>query len=423
MNHAPRCLLASAILLAAASWPAEAAVFAKGRWYFGGAVAFRSSTDEVRNNAQISIGPLGQDGIPYTFDTGETTDCAQAGVFCDARPDYLITSPNVINETFQYDLHGGFVVTDWLSVQLETSWFEADVGPVDAYLSDHYPYASNAFDPLTIIGFKDRELRIPLNGGRIIERPVSLSFLYHFKNNYSRKWYLGAGVGKIFTDYQGDSEIPDFNERASRLRIRAMADKFGKNVTPPHYHDPLNDAHIPLNEAIAVELSDVNEWHLTGGAEIMINQRLGVVIDARYVFAPDGIRFDVAGHDQLDLLTWSEKIYRPDGTVRIFAPDPVAPNPLCFDNQYFGLGCDHIHMAPGDARVDPEGAKWDTGMVLFTCPAVGDFDQNGSLDVCYGPNISPSGKGYSEARGDVVIQGGDIALSAFTLSVGLRFHF
>ena len=204
-----------------------------------------------------------------------------------------------------------------------------------------------------------------------------------------------------------------------------MTDKFGNDVVPRHYSDPLNDARIPLTEAVTVELSDVNEWHLMAGTELMISPRIGVVVDARYMFAPGGIRFDVSGHDQVDLTIWSEKIYRPDGTVKIFAPDPIAPNPLCFDNAFRGLGCDFEHNAPGDARVDPEGTGGlpNAPTPLFTCPAIGDFDRNGTLDLCYGHNVVPSPKGFSEARGDVVIQGGEIALSAFTLSVGLRFHF
>src|SRR5437867_6757158 len=158
------------------------------------------------------------------------------------------------------------------------------------------------------------------------------------------------------------------------MRIRVLESQFGKNITPPSYHDPLDDAHYPLTDAVTVELSDATEWHLTGGAELMLSSRLGVVFDARFMFTPGAIRFDVSGHDQVDLLIWSEKIYRPDGTVRIFSPDPVAPNPLCFDDMYYGLGCDHLTMQPGDARVNPEAINPLTGAPYFKCPTLGDFD-------------------------------------------------
>lgn len=393
------------------------------RWFVGGNYAFRSTTDEIRSNAAISIGPLGDDGIPNTGDPGEVQGCESPGTFCDPRPDYLLNSPTVIGEGFQFDVHAGFLPVKWLSVQLDAGYFKSDVGPVDAYLADHFPVSINPADPSVPFVFHDREVTFPLHAGQITEIPVSLSFVARFRSTSPVKPYLGAGIGRIFTDMGGDSDLPAFNERVSKMRIRSIADQFGKDITPHNFYNPLHDAIVPVPHAVTVELSDTSEWHLTGGVEWMLGDSFGVVFDARYTFAPGGLRFNVSGHDQIDLLIWSEKIYRPDGTLAIFNPDGVAPNTLCFDSDFKGIGCDFAHKAPGDARVNPEGIDPLTNTVRFHCPARGDFDKNGSIDVCYGHNVFPSDKGFTEPRGDVIIQGGEINLTAFTISVGLRYHF
>ena len=393
------------------------------RWFLGDSFSFRSTTDEIRSNAAISIGPLGNDGIPNTGDPGEVQGCLSPGTFCDPRPDYLLNSPTVIGETYQFDIHAGFYPIKWLSVQLDLGYFRSDVGPVDGYLADHFPASINPVDPSVPFVFHDREVNFPLNAGKITEIPVSLSFVAQFRGASPVRPYLGAGVGWIFTDLSGASDIPAFNARISKMHIRSIADQFGKDITPHNFYNPLHDAIVPVPHAITVELSDSSEWHLTGGMEWMLGSNFGVVFDARYTFAQGGIRFDVSGHDQIDLLTWSEKIYRPDGTLAIFAPDGVAPNTLCFYSRFTGIGCDYVHQAPGDARVNPEGIDPLTNTVRYKCPARGDFDKDGFVDVCYGHNVFPSDKGFTEPRGDVIIQGGEINLSAFTISAGFRWHF
>ena len=212
----------------------------KGRWFGGGSIAFRSTTDEIRSNAQITLGPLGDDGLPNTFDPNESSDCAEPASRCDIRPDYLLNSPTTIEETFQYNLHAGYMPFKWLSAQIDYSWFEADVGPVDAFLSDHYPVAANPFDPVTYINFKDREVRLPLAGGKISETTLSFSVNYHFQVKSFLKPYVGVGAGKIYTDHTPTNEISDFNVRVSRMRIRVRKSSFSPFSAISPY--PLGDA-------------------------------------------------------------------------------------------------------------------------------------------------------------------------------------
>ena len=406
----------------------------KGRWFLGGSIAFRSTTEEIRNNAQLQFGSLGADGIPFTFDPGEVDSCDSSDpnvITCDPRPDSLANSDTVIQEAYQGEIHAGYSVWPWLTVQTDVGYFKADVGPISAFLSDHFPFAPVPNDPTLIFRFADRQTIFPLRAGGITQVPVTFTLTVPFRTATGLRPYVGAGIGKIFTSFDEDSDIRNFNERVSHMRIRAIANKVGRNIAPKNYHDPLNDARIPMPHAIKIDYDSPSEWHLNAGVEWVLSSRVGVVFDARYSFTPSGIRFDIAGHQQVDLLTWSEKIYRSDGSVLFFTPgyDPPtpqgapAPNPLCFDQRYTGIGCDHIAMAPGDARVNPEGIDPFKGRQLYTCPARADFDRDGKLDICYTRAMAPSPQGFTDARGDVVIQGGSISLTAFVVSIGMRYHF
>src|SRR3989442_8663389 len=103
----------------------------RGRLFIGGSLAHRSTTDEIRSNALISFGSLGADGIPFTFDPGETEGCLGSDpniLTCDVRPDILIESDTVIQEAYQGEIHAGYSLAKWLSVQLDAAYYKANVG-------------------------------------------------------------------------------------------------------------------------------------------------------------------------------------------------------------------------------------------------------------------------------------------------------
>jgi len=170
---------------------------------------------------------------------------------------------------------------------------------------------------------------------------------------------------------------------------------------------------------------------------------LSVVFDARYVFADENLQLDLQGEDQINLLIYTEEVYRPDGTTRFFVNKGQGPNTLCADVNYQGIGCDPYDRPPGQF-VNPQGRDWmaalsscgdpsDPGYQACienennwgppqNCPRTGDFDRNGQIDKCWG-TVTADDSGIVDPRGDVIVQGGRINLSGFAASVGIRFHF
>ena len=56
-----------------------------------------------------------------------------------------------------------------------------------------------------------------------------------------------------------------------------------------------------------------------------------------------------------------------------------------------------------------------------TCPAFGDFNRDGQLDVCYRNDlVSPSG--VTRSTGFWIVQGGSIELTTISVAIGMRIH-
>lgn len=423
----------------------------RGKWYFGGGFGFLSTTDDIRSNAAIIIGPLGDDGIPFTGDPNEEQSCTanSASTYCDPRPDDLLSRETSIEETFKVDVSGGYGLTSWLSLQLDFSYFKGDVGPIDTYLKDSYPC-----DGLTIPGecnvdnasvltkFQDREMVIPVEAGYITEIPVSLSAIARFRKDSPLNPYVGIGFGVIFADMDVSQDVKDLNKRLSKLHILAVENESNKDITPSQDASKAAAGQIPFRNALQVEVNNSFEWHIAAGAEYFLNDRISMVFDARYVFADENLILDLQGEDQVNLVVFTEEVYRPDGTTRYFVNKAEGPNPLCEDVGWQGIGCDPYTRPPGKF-VNPSGLDWmgainqcppnDLQCLMDTrnwgqaktCPRTGDFDRDPnapSIDKCWGA-VTPSATGVSQPRGDFVVQGGRINLSGFAVGIGVRFHF
>jgi len=407
-----------AILVAVAFAAPAHAEDLKGKWYFGGNLSFLSTTDSVRSNAQIITGPLGDDGIPFTGDPNEEQGCtSNAGnSFCDPRPDDLLGRESTIEETFKYDVTAGFGLTSWLNLQLDASYFRGNVGPIDVFLRDTFPVQSNPVDPTSVNAFDERETVIPVQAGELTEIPVSLSAMIRFRKDSPLNPYIGVGAGIIFAKLDRSGDVDDLNARVNAMRIRGATNEFERNILPLSLGALAADGLVPNIWPVLVDVDNAFEWHLSGGLEYFRNDRLSLIFDAKYTFADQDVTMDLGGEDQVDLTIYSEKLFRPDGSLKFFNDKGVAPNTLCRNTPLdsngnpTGVGCD-----PGGSptqHVNPEK------MPGITCPNVGDFDNDGQTDACYDSVALPN-----DPRGDVVVQGGKISLTGFAIAVGVRFHW
>jgi hypothetical protein len=144
------------------------------------------------------------------------------------------------------------------------------------------------------------------------------------------------------------------------------------------------------------------QYQAVAGAEYFFNDRMSMLFDARYIFSnANEISISLGGEDQVDILAYSEDLYRSDGSLRVFRDRPDPPNPII-------------------PNTNPQQRYTcrDSGGQLIFPPH--DYDNDGHADdACFVPGIGVS----SDLRENVVVQGGNIRLSAFTFAVGIRFHF
>ena len=410
------------------------------RWYFGANLSYLSTIDDVRNNAAIIFTEqYGDDGIPFTGDPNELQGCGQFGgdtadPFCDPRPDDLLERDNKIEETFYGMLTAGYGLTSWLNLQVDVGYFEGEVGPVDVFLRDVIPVTSGAVDadsgPLTQL--TDRQISEPAEFGTIREIPITLSGIVRFRKDSPLNPYIGAGLGVVFTDVDVSQDIDALNERLGSLRLKLAGNEFGKQISG-------SDAsgNLPQQWFVEAELEDAFQWHLNGGVEYFFNDRFSMIFDARYSFINQDVTITLGGlEDQVDFVLFPEPFFREDGSVQIFAAGSDAPNTTCsqtLDNILAGLnplfdieswnmllpgqnfnrfGCTPSN--PGEGNVRPSASG--------TCASPRDFDSNGKLDRCY-TNLDESPSGVGQPKATLVVQAGDIDLTAFSVAVGARIHF
>ena len=416
--------------LAAAGVPASAEDL-RGRWYFGVNIGFLSTTDDVRSNAHINIGPAGDDGIPFTGDPNELVRCDetnlnQGPVTCDARPDHLLARELTIEETFKLDLTGGYGLSSWLSLQVDASYFKGDVGPVDGFARQFYPHAVDPnFNPVPTSIARSEE-SFPIIAGQITEIPVSITGVVRFRKDSTLNPYVGAGAGIIFAQMDVSGDVGALNQRLNAMHIQAAANEFGENLNP--VGGSAADGTIPFQYPLVVDVDDAFEWHLTGGIEYFFNDRLSMVFDAKYMFADQSLELLFGDQDQVNMQILPEQLFRADGSVKLFVGNEggqgaEAPNPFCIDS-------------PNAPAFDGGGASGggcptmggnESTRVSCTANSVGDFDGDGARpgdpDICYNRGIWNAAPFNTPPIGQVVVQGGEIDLTGFSVAVGMRFHF
>ncbi|HET9480704.1 MAG TPA: hypothetical protein VFP98_03020, partial [Candidatus Polarisedimenticolia bacterium] len=132
--------------------------------------------------------------------------------------------------------------------------------------------------------------------------------------------------------------------------------------------------------------------------------------------------------DQINYVTYSERMFRSDGSMRIFNSNGTAPNPLCMDSPNPPIW---TPGSPGGGCPNPNVTPW-TQSTRVQCTAAsipGDFDGDGNQggqggpDICFNKAIYNSQPQLDPGRGDFVVQGGTIDLTGFAVAVGLRIHF
>ena len=339
------------------------------KWSIGGSVAYQATQDEIASNAAMASDP---------------------------RPDDFISREIVVEDALRFDLTAGFGMSRLFSLRLDASYFEGNVGPVEAYLTDLFPISVNPIDPTVLGAFVEREEVVPVPAGRITEIPVTVSAIFRFRTDKPLNPYVGAGAGILFTQVEADGELVALNARMSRMRITGVVDENQVQITPPGFGHLRGQGKVPFTYPVSVEVEDAPILQGLAGVEYFLGDRISFTAELRYALIDGSVSIEMAGQDQIDLLIFSEQLFRPDGSLKIFNNGGFPPNPL----------------------VDPTDPS--LGPVLCDASTQGDFDGDGqATDLCWDVrNFSGI-----EPEGTFVVQGGELDLSGFSVHLGMRFHF
>jgi len=391
-----------------------------------------STSGSYGNNAAIiNTRMFGDDGIPFTGDPNEVTTCTglipgyypDVDPFCDPRPDDLVGREGRTEDAYGFNVAASFDVTRHFLLAFDASWFKSEVGPIDVFGTETYPFIFSG----QVLQLHDRDFKKPIPAGEVTQIPLTLTALVRLRPDRDVRPYFGAGGGVILSEFERDDQVDDLVARLETLRIRGYANEYGRNVTPPNNRSDFefNGGLLRFRDDIEVTVDNGLEWHLRAGVEYMINTRFSLTFDARYLFANQEVTIEIMGQEQLDIFTWPDEMYHPNGALAVFSPTGAAPNPFCLEapNGYGCGGSGGNPLPPPGKRVTPvEGAQVN-GMdgPDFTCPGRADFNGDSQRDYCYRPGIKSLTYGR-DILGMWVVQGGTIDMSGYSFAIGMRVH-
>jgi len=417
--------------LAALCLPAHAED-TRGRWSIGLSGGILSTKDDIRSNAAAAL--LKEDGV-----FGDISDDFVDPERIDRRQDDLLGRETSVQERQTYGVAIGYGLTSWLTLQFDLGYYRGDVSNMDTFRVGRYFFDADGNGALhpddERFGTALHDASYPISAGRLEQIPVSFSAVFRFRKDSPFNPILGAGVGMIFTDFEQSDDLRDLNARITEgfqrvlvygkedvtgveaFNYQTIRDRFGNpiadttcdtyannefNPSPEQacglgqaaldealkdpiyqqfpflaeqlrqqYAPYISREFIPSRPFITTEIEDAFEYHFMGGAEYHFNESWSAFVTGRYQFTRANLRIRIS--DNGNLVTGART---GDASQRIsFDTDQATFEFLSADNPPTGtLG--------GDAGNRPELLK----------------DQ-------------------------ILVQGGEINLSGFTLAFGLRFTF
>jgi len=321
----------------------------KGKWQFGFGLSYFATTDYIRSNSDIAIA---------TSVARDTSGLPSVGSV-DDRPDENMLNEPTIADDFRLDFNASYGLTRWLALEVAAGYMKSSVGDIEYYVDDRKKFIGTgaAASPIDVdlrpgqnevnlrnnfcgetrdkicYGYTDggdqsikSNLFIPV--GEITEIPVMLSALVRFRPESPLDPYIGLGIGYIYTDLALGDEFQTRSDEVTSLHVavESRGEYTSQNSRPSDKTAP-PPGFTPA--PLTAEVSSGFEYHIVGGVDYYLSDRVSMYVDARYLWSDTAVDITIDDAHQvrmgaLDL-----------GKLQTFSVGSAA-SPSLWEDQGFG---------------------------------------------------------------------------------------
>jgi outer membrane protein W len=393
----------------------------RGRWSFAIGLGMHSTFDDIRSNAGEVVSAENLSTRPPDGDLSN-----DRVVTFDPRQDDLMGRATKVEEKQRFDFSAAYGLTSWLSLQVDTGLYQGDVAPLDVLvITERIATPSGVITDLNP-NIVQEGVSEPITVGRLTQIPISVNAVVRFRRDSPFNPFLGFGVGYMFNSLSVNGSFDDLNSQIlrgfNRVLLRNEAGQPEKsdlinlqeiysgfvaqensssepggqtnlvynvdctnigdstpgitNTCTPLDPDARRLAALPTQPFIHTDVQDGFLYQFSVGADYHLNERWSAYVSARYLVTDSRV------------------------SVRIEGNDPVQ-GPFSLQEATFRYTAETNKPAKdqGEGRFEictPPGAPFCTD------PATAQKDP---------------------LQERILVQGGNIGLSAFTLGAGIRFTF
>jgi hypothetical protein len=394
----------------------------RGRWSFAIGLGMHSTFDDIRSNAAEVVSIENQNRPP----DGDLSN--DQVVTFDPRQDDLLARATKVEEKQRFDFSAAYGLTSWLSLQVDTGLYRGDVAPLDVLkLTERWVIPVGTVDTTRILPTTEGQ-SVPITVGRLTQIPFSVNAVVRFRRDSPFNPFVGVGVGYMFNSLQTNNSFNGLNNDILRgfSRIIKVSDSSDSSKTDLQNlqeiysgfiasenassaaggasnvvysvdctnvsdqgtvditntcgaRDPEREryAALPTQPFIHTDVQDGFLYQFSVGADYHFDERWSAYVSARYLVTDSRVSVKIEGNDPVKGAFSLE-----EATFRYTAET----NP-------------------------PAAGQGDNRFQVCSPPGAG----------CSDPSFARPAPGILQER--VLVQGGDIGLSAFTLGAGIRFTF
>ncbi len=436
----------------------------RGRWSFSFGLGVHSTFDDIRSNAGSVItcdsGDLNCDGFDEVTGLPIDDDLANDNVkVADPRQDDLSARLTKVEEKQRIDFSAAYGLTSWLSVQVDTGLYRGDVAPLDVFvLTERWPTGVAPNTP-GLIPVQERVSQ-PLTVGQLTQIPLSVNAMFRFRRDSPFNPFMGIGVGYMFNDLKIGGAFNELNNRILRGFNRVMGETvslpgteslFNLQQIFPRYFFP----EITPSSGLPADL-DVSTLYNVDCAAFGAGESPGITNVCTGSEDTDGD--GITDLDINDLDGDGDRTERLDtdlARIDLLPTQPFIHASVDDGFMYqFSLGADYhfnertsayvvARYQATDSKVSvrirgPRASVTSTGayvvngtfnvkeasfrFIADTNPPAATFEQEGRFQRV-NQNAPAENARPDNLQEIILVQGGDIGLTSFTVGAGIRFSF